>query len=69
MVTNTKTGETVTRPYNPDYSEWTKKKDFISFQLNDEEVDEQGYPNTKGMLYGHIPLTMRSILTPMLLAL
>ena len=62
VVTNTKTGETVTRPYNPDYSEWTKKKDFISFQLNDEEVDEQGNPNTKGMLYGHIPLTMRGVI-------
>ena len=60
-VKNTKTGETVTRPYNPDYSEWTKKKDFISFQLNDEEVDAQGNPNTKGMLYGHIPLTMRGV--------
>ena len=62
VVKNTKTGETVTRPYNPDYSEWTKKKDFISFQLNDEEVDAQGNPNTKGMLYGHIPLTMRGVI-------
>ena len=61
VVKNTKTGETVTRPYNPDYSEWTKKKDFISFQLNDEEVDAQGNPKTKGMLYGHIPLTMRGV--------
>jgi len=60
-VKNTKTGETVTRPYNPDYSEWTKKSDFISFQLNDEEVDAEGNPNTKGMLYGHIPLTMRGV--------
>jgi hypothetical protein len=62
VVKNKKTGETVTRPYNPDYSEWTKKKDFISFQLNDEEVDAQGNPNTKGMLYGHIPLTMRGVI-------
>lgn len=61
VVKNTKTGETVTRPYNPDYSEWTMTPDVIKFQLNDEEVDEQGYPNTKGMLYGFVPLTMRGV--------
>lgn len=61
VVRNTKTGETMTRSYNPDYSEWTKTPDVIKFQLNDEEVDAQGNPDTKGMLYGFIPLTMRGV--------
>lgn len=62
VVKNTKTGETMTRSYNPKYSEWTKTADFLNFQLNDEEEDEEGNPNTKGMLYGHIPLTMRGVI-------
>lgn len=61
VVKNKKTGETVTRPYNPDYSEWKKTTDFIDFQLNDEVEDAEGNPNTKGMLYGHIPLTMADV--------
>ena len=61
VVKNTKTGETQTRSYNPDYSEWKKSTDFIDFQLNDEVVDAEGNLDTKGMLYGHIPLTMTDV--------
>ncbi len=61
VVKNTKTGETQTRSYNPDYSEWKKTTDFIDFQLNDEVVDAEGNLDTKGMLYGHIPLTMADV--------
>ena len=61
VVKNTKTGETQTRSYHPDYSEWKKGKDFIDFQLNDEVVDAEGNLDTKGMLYGHIPLTMTDV--------
>ena len=61
VVKNTKTGETETRSYNPDYSEWKKTTDFIDFQLNDEVVDAEGNLDTKGMLYGHIPLTMADV--------
>ncbi|MBO4462733.1 MAG: BACON domain-containing protein [Prevotella sp.] len=61
VVKNKKTGETQTRSYNPDYSEWTKTKDFITFQLNDEAVDAEGNLDTKGMVYGHIPLTMADV--------
>jgi hypothetical protein len=61
VVKNAKTGETQTRSYNPDYSEWKKTTDFIDFQLNDEVVDAEGNLDTKGMLYGHIPLTMADV--------
>lgn len=61
VVKNTKTGEEQTRSYNPDYSEWKKTTDFIDFQLNDELVDAEGNLETKGMLYGHIPLTMADV--------
>ena len=61
VVKNKKTGEEQVRSYNPDYSEWKKTTDFIDFQLNDEYVDAEGNPNTKGMLYGYIPVTMRGV--------
>ena len=57
-IKNKKTGVTELRDYNTKYSEWTNRTDVIEFQLGDEVEDEQGNPNTKGMVYGFIPKSM-----------
>lgn len=52
VVKNKKTGETVTRNYDPKWSEWRKEgKDFIMFQL--EDADENGM--TLGDAWGNLP--------------
>ena len=55
VITNKTTGETQTRNYSPQWSEWRKDgKDFISFQL--EDADENG--GTLGDVWGHLPWNM-----------
>ena len=57
-IKNKTTGLTEIREYNTKYSEWTKETDVISFQLSDEAEDEQGNPDTNGVVWGFIPKGM-----------
>ena len=57
VVKNKKTGETVTRTFAPQYSEWSANKESVSLML--EDADENG--GTQGMVYGFIPLTMLDV--------
>ena len=54
VVEDKKTGETQTRQYVSEGSEWNKDQDAISFQL--EDADENG--RTLGMIWGFIPKSM-----------
>lgn len=63
VVENKKTEEIQTREYKPQYSEWNKDQDAVSFSL--EDADDEG--GTLGMIWGFIPLTMTGVelaLTP-----
>ena len=57
-IKNKTTGLTEIHDYNTKYSEWTKETDVISFQLSDEAEDEQGNPDTNGVVWGFIPKGM-----------
>ena len=57
VVENKTTGEKQTRNYVPKWSEWNKDQDFVSFSLEDADADGM----TLGMIWGHIPLSMRDV--------
>ena len=57
VVENKKTEEIQTREYKPQYSEWNKDQDAVSFSL--EDADDEG--GTLGMIWGFIPLTMTDV--------
>lgn len=57
VVEDKTTGETQTRQYVSEGSEWNKDQDAISFQL--EDADENG--GTLGMIWGFIPKSMADI--------
>ena len=60
VITNKTTGETQTRNYSPQWSEWRKDgKDFISFQL--EDADENG--GTLGYVWGNLPWNIVNLVT------
>ena len=54
VVKNKKTGTEEVREYKPQYSEWNKDQDAVSFSL--EDADDEG--GTLGMIWGFIPLSM-----------
>lgn len=54
VVEDKSKGETMTREYKPQWSEWNKNTDAITFQLEDA-TDDGG---TLGMVYGFIPKSM-----------
>lgn len=63
VVEDKSKGETMTREYKPQWSEWNKNTDAITFQLEDA-TDDGG---TLGMVYGFIPKSMADVelaLTP-----
>lgn len=57
VIEDKKTGESQTRKYVSEWSEWNKDQDAISFQL--EDADENG--GTLGGIWGFIPLTMTDV--------
>ena len=57
VVEDKSTGETQTRQYVSEGSEWNKDQDAISFQL--EDADDEGM--TQGMIWGFIPLSMTDV--------
>ena len=54
VIRNKKTEEILTREYKPQWSEWNKDQDAVSFTLEDA-TDDGG---TLGMVYGFIPKSM-----------
>lgn len=54
VVKNKKTNEIQTREYTPEWSEWNKDQDAVSFSLEDADADG----GTQGMIWGFIPLSM-----------
>ena len=59
VVNNKKTGETETRNYDPNWSEWSKSKDGVYVML--EDADENG--GTQGMVNAFLPLTIIDVVT------
>ena len=57
VVKNKKTGTEEVREYKPQWSEWTKDQDNVTFSL--EDADENG--GTLGMIWGFIPLSMTDV--------
>ena len=57
VIENKNTDETQTREYKPQYSEWNKDQDVVSFSL--EDADDEG--GTQGMIWGFIPLSMTDV--------
>ena len=63
VVKNKKTEEVQTREYKPQWSEWNKDQDAVTFSL--EDADDEG--GTLGMIWGFIPKSMTDVelaLTP-----
>jgi hypothetical protein len=54
VVENKQTEEIQTREYKPQYSEWNKDQDVVSFSLEDADADG----GTQGMIWGFIPKSM-----------
>ena len=54
VVENKQTEEIQTREYKPQYSEWNKDQDAVSFSLEDADADGR----TQGMIWGFIPKSM-----------